>query len=308
MTQDSTLRLSDWLFWRPLKFSGLTFALTTIAMFLYTIFLTSLGVTISPLPLILIVLCVCIYCTTKLIKKLPQTNMNQVSFIAIHNAQTILYCIYLIISYTILINYTQTNINNLLYSQSAPTPLTSISLILLTLFFLSMFGLLISNIYAKFRRIRAMGIPAYKIILSMPFGFSALWLSGYILPEKDNKKHTENIKTKWYQNFTKWIISNQANTVLSFILITICSGLLFNFNKTLITILFCLIFGIWVFQIGAKKFTKQISKGYTNMAIISNILLITTLLAIYISAPRIAPDVQINIIETTQTNTGLANE
>lgn len=308
MTQNSNLRLSDWLFWRPLKFSASIFILTTIATFLYTGFFVLLGTNISLIPLILIMTCIFIYCTAKLIKKLPQSDMNQTSFIAIHNAQTILYCIYLLISYTILINYIQSSINNLLFLQHAPTLFTSVLLTFFMLFFLSMLGLLISNLYAKYRRIRAIGIPTHKIILSIPFGFSALWLAGYILPEKDNKKQIKNIKTKWYQNFTSWIVSNQTNTILSFILITICSGLLFNFNKTLITLMYSLIFGIWLIQIGVKKFTKQINNAYANMAIISNILLIIILLTIKISTPTIAPDVHVNIIETTQINTGLTNE
>ena len=84
--------------------------------------------------------------------------------------------------------------------------------------------------------------------------------------------------------------------------------MLFNFNKTLLTLMYSLIFGIWLVQIGVKKFTKQINNAYANMAIISNILLIIILLTIKISTPTIAPDVHVNIIETTQINTGLTNE
>lgn len=303
------MKLSNWLYKQPLKFAGLTFILSTIATFFYGGFFILRGIPMNPMPLMILIFTIFILCIINLIKKLPNSNLDQQSFIAIHNAQTILYFIGIFLTSVIFIKHAEQNIMNILL-QSQPTFLSFFYLSLLTLFFLYLFGLYIANLYAKFRRIRSFGIPTYKIILSMPFGFSALWTPSYILSNTTDTKSTKKINPKWYKKFNNWILSNKTNCIISFILITIFSELIFNFNKMLLTLTFALIFGIWALQVGIKKFTKNINGAYTNMAIISNIILIIVISIFSLSSPTptITPDTEITITETIQTTPGLSNE
>ena len=94
---------------------------------------------------------------------------------------------------------------------------------LVGLFFLYICGIFFANLYAKYRRCRAMGVPAWKIICSMPMGFALLWTPGYLLPDNHNPDYVIPIRAKWYTRFTNWIIQNPITTVLSFIIMTVFS-------------------------------------------------------------------------------------
>lgn len=297
------MKLSNWLFKQPLKFAALTFAFSMVVVFFYGGFFILRNESIRTIPLMIIIFITAILCGIKMIKSLPKTNLAQQTFTAIHNAQTILYSLGIFLSSVVFIGHIQQTLLKLLYSQEKSTLTTFIILSLLTIFFLYLFGLYTANIYAKFRRIRSFDIPAYKIILSMPFGFSALWAPGYILPDDNKTSSTEITAPKWYKNFNKKILSSKTNCILSFILISIGTGIFFNFGLTLLTIIFALFFGTWALQVGAKKFIKTINGTYTNIMIAINIILIILLFVFSAQTPMIAPDIQVNITETTTATT-----
>lgn len=298
--------LSTWTLWQPLKFSCLFFGLTCILMFLYSIFCAVFGTLLSPIMLTIITSFSFIFCLYKLIKKLPKHNMDRTSFIMIHNAQTILYFTGTILSAFVFFEYASQNINNILFAQSNISIISLIFLTIFSIFLLTLIGLRISNIYAKFRRIRSFKIPTYKIFLTMPFGFSALWIPGYILAPTNQEKTNTKTQLKWYKKFTKWATSTLSNCIISFILISICLDLFFNFNSTLLLTTFALVFGIWALQIGAQKFTEKITGAYTNFAIIANIVLLVATIFIFSQATNsVAPDTQITITETITVSQGL---
>ena len=99
---------------------------------------------------------------------------------------------------------------------------------------------------------------------------------------------------------------NFLSRIISFILISICLDLFFNFNSTLLLTTFALVFGIWALQIGAQKFTEKITGAYTNFAIIANIVLLVATIFIFSQGTNsVAPDTQITITETTTVSQGL---
>lgn len=300
MKTEPQSKISNWLIWQPLKFAGTLFVTSCIIIFLYSALCTIFQKPISIPTAIALSALVFIYCTVKLIQRLPKHKMDRTSFVMIQNAQTILYFVGTLLSLVLFINYGQEYITETLYAQHRTTLWSYAFLILLSTIALSIIGLKISNLYAKFLRIRSLGIPTYKIFLTMPFGFSALWIPGYILPSASKEQQSYTTKIKWYNKFTKWTVRNLGNCITAFILICICPGLFTNLNATLLQIMLALIFGIWAMQIGAKKFTTKINGGYTTFAIIANIiLLIGTIFIFTLGATHSAPDVEINITETT---------
>ena len=120
-----------------------------------------------------------------------------------------------------------------------------------------------------------MGIPTWKIILSVPFGFSALWTPGYILEANTTKTPGQQISCSWYTRLQNWILSNQTNINISYIVVIFISSLFFGSYSALLTFCLAIIFGIWAIQVGAKKFIKNIGGTYATTAIIINIALIT---------------------------------
>lgn len=303
-----TPSITTWLLWTPLKFAFLSFISIFTISFLYTwiseqIVFDKYTNTAPILTLITISIICCIY---YVIKKIPKITMDQKSFVAIHNAQTILSFLLFTMSGYLLF----TNQQYLIYSITTGTtsePGTILTLMtLFSIFLLYTLGLTLINLYVKFKRIQELKIPTWKIICSIPFGFFALWLPGYLT--QTNKSHTpgQQIKSKWYNRINTWITSNRANTIATFIFITALSGFYIGFSTTLLTFSMALIYGIWTLKIGAKKISDRIPGAYSTTAVIINITLIIVLSMAYIFMPQ-SQNIEITINETTtQTTQGIA--
>ena len=303
-----TPSITTWLLWTPLKFAFLSFISIFTISFLYTwiseqIVFDKYTNTAPILTLITISIICCIY---YVIKKIPKITMDQKSFVAIHNAQTILSFLLFTLSGYLLF----TNQQYLIYSITTGTtsgPGAILTLMtLFSIFLLYTLGLTLINVYVKIRRIQELKIPTWKIICSIPFGFSALWLPGYLT--QTNKSHTpgQQIKSKWYNRINTWITSNPANTIATFIFITALSGFYIGFSTTLLTFSMALIYGIWTLKIGAKKISDRIPGTYSTTAVIINITLIIVLSMAYIFMPQ-SQNIEITINETTtQTTQGIA--
>lgn len=303
-----TPSITTWLLWTPLKFAFLSFISIFTISFLYTwiseqIVFDKYTNTAPILTLITISIICCIY---YVMKRIPKITMDQKSFVAIHNAQTILSFLLFTMSGYLLF----TNQQYLIYSITTGTtsePGTVLTLMtLFSIFLLYTLGLTLTNVYVKIRRIQELKIPTWKIICSIPFGFSALWLPGYLT--QTNKSHTpgQQIKSKWYSRINTWITSNPANTIATFIFITALSGFYIGFSTTLLTFSMALIYGIWTLKIGAKKFSDRIPGAYSTTAVIINITLIIVLSMAYIFMPQ-SQNIEITINETTtQTTQGIA--
>lgn len=286
-------KISTWTLWQPLKFALISFFAIVLTTRLYTLLTQST----SPTPLLILLILSITTAGFLQIHATPHIKMDKKSFIAIHNAQYLILSFATLLSSILIIKYAQQILVNLLLLESQSTWSFVTTLSFVSIFYLYLIGILISNIYAKFRRIHNFGIPAWKIILTMPFGFSALWAPGYIIDNTDTKIPSVNPRTKWYKTITDWATSGTLQTIISFITINILSGFFFGFSMVLLTFALTLIFAIWALQSGLKKFTKHIGGKYTTCAIAFNIAILVLILGFRAIVPATIQDVQTTISE-----------
>ena len=293
--------LSSWLLWAPLRFAVISLGLMLGTTLLYNAIATRIY-TASPIPqtpiVILLTLSIA-FAATLLIRRLPCEKMDRNNFIRIHNAQTFILSITLIVSSIILFMNPDKFMLQLLWLETHASLSFLILAIIAAIFYMYLLGLLISNIYAKYLRTRDMDIPAWKVICSMPFGFSMLWSAGYLMNTKPVTKKSKS--DNWYSRITNWVLAKQSNTILSFICITLLSGFFFGFRSILLTFALALVYGIWALQVGAKTLSKDISHRYTNTAIIINIILLVLIIGFNTMVPS-PQEVQVVISDISQIN------
>ena len=93
-------------------------------------------------------------------------------------------------------------------------------------------------------------------------------------------------------------MAKPTNTIAAFIFITLVSGLFFGPLSVLRTFIFALIYGIWVLQVGAKKFNTDIAGKYSTMTIIANLAIVLTFIFFATIAPKPTETVTVNITDT----------
>lgn len=302
MKQQNTKKFSIWTLWSPIKFAAISFGLIASIVFIYGL-ITHYVYGAAPIPqaplftLLTIALIVAAFIQ---IKTLPREKMDRPSFIAIHNTQTAIMSLLFLTSSYLIVRYAQQIMFQLLIMETRISIAFLITITATLLFYLYLLGLNIANIYAKFRRAREMNIPTWKIILSMPFGFAALWAPGYILATSPTKQPTIAPKSKQLQAATEWITQRPAHTIAAFIAVTLLSGFFFGFNSVLLTFSLTLIFGIWALQRGTKNFTKNMPGKYSSAAVIFNIIMLTMFFVYFTLIPQTTQDVQATITTPEQ--------
>lgn len=302
MANEQRTNLSTWTLWSPIKFALITFGIMIIGAIILSIIYSWAQIPVDNFytPLLLTLFASIVAGAIIQIRTAPRSSLNRPTFITIQNTQTIiLSALFLLSSYLILL-YNQEIMLNLLLMETHFSSTFLLTLSTCALFYLYLIGLFISNFYAKFSRIRTFNIPTWKIILSIPFGFSALWTPGYILDHK-------SAKTKSNSNITNWIISKPANTIATYIAIILVSGFFFGFNSVLLTYALALIFGIWTIQVGPQKFIKTMPGKYSTAAVVFNITLLLIILCFKALVPPTTQAVQINISDTP-TPTQITNQ
>ncbi len=293
MTYNKSISLLSWLLWTPIKFAVISFFLMILLVAIAGLIPSftfgtamSLSATISVLV-----------ATGLVLYKLPRDNMDWRGFIALNNAQIIIGAtIFITTIYIIQANKTAI-IAKLMLANYYINTFISVTVLLL---FLYLLGIFITNLYAKYLRCRDMKIAPWKIICSMPFGFSLLWIPGYLLQDEDKSNPAVALHTKWYLSLTNKLTSKTTYTTIAFILTTIYAGFFYEFNMTLLTLSSALIFAVWFRFAKLSSFRQQQAKYYSYTAIIINILVLISL-AIYIPQ-KISHNVTINIsdIEVAQ--------
>ena len=300
MKKSTTEKFSTWTLWSPLKFAAISFCILISIAFIYSLIAGAIytPATIPQTPL-MILLALGFICSIALqINSLPRAKMDQRSFISIHNTQTVLLSGLFITSSYLVARYAQQIIFYLFMLETRLSATFIITLTTSLLFYLYLLGLVIANIYAKFRRIREFNVPTWKIICSMPFGFAALWTPGYIIKSTATKATAFTPKSKWMQRATNWICLRPANTIATFIAITTLSGFFFGFNAVLLTFSLTLVFGIWALQRGTKSFIQDMPRKYATASVIFNAALLAITI-IYFAIPHTSDqDVQITISDT----------
>lgn len=281
MKQNKKSIISQWLFWTPLRFA--------ITSFLLVIFATLLSLAIgfftrtttpSIFALIILVPSVLAYSLIHSFKKLPAIKMNQYNYISLYNMG-------LVISFALFFGITLLSMTKpfeLLLQNTVTIP--AITLFLLMTFILYLLGLLAVNVYVSYIRARELGIAKWKILCSIPFGFSLLSVAGYLLTDTKKQKATHITKSNWYTKTMNWITASGTNTVSTFIFIMLLTGFIMGAETVLWPLTFALVFGIWTLKVGKTNMSKNLGGGYASLSVIINIAFIITFIALMVSVAQ----------------------
>ena len=298
MAKNKSLSLLSWLLWSPMKFAFISFILFFLFIFITSILYPSASNTFIT-SLVLLAIIGSAFIT---LYKMPQENMDRHSFVALNNAQLF------IVSTACLIFFSHIKANKtIIISQlmllNVHFNKTFIILAVAAAFFaLYLIGMQVINLYSKYIRCREMGLAHWKIICSLPFGFSLMWLPGYLLNDQKKNIPAVTISARWYAKFTNKILSNSMLTAIALILTTIYSFFFYGFDTIFITLMSTLIFTIWLRFSGLSRFRQHQGKTYAYFAIFANIVMLISFISfISMSATK---NVTVNISETEviQTN------
>ena len=265
------IQLKDWLFNKPILF-GLSFFIFSALLSLgYALIQTIFNIeTIKPLFVLFLVSFV--MTAWYVIKKLPHEKMNQNDFVAITNGATL---ISIITSFIIML-FVGLHGSNLATDAAlfylAHKTLFVILFTLFGLFSLYLVGLAVCGIYAKYKRAQSIGIAPWKIILSMPFTFLLMWTPGYLIKGSNIKNNLE-IKSKWYSNFQKWVMTNSANLLFTFLFLMLCRGIITGLATFILYASLLVIYALWYTK-HKSDFIKNINNGYAMTAVCINIAIL----------------------------------
>ncbi len=291
--------LLSWLVTRPIMFAIIAFVAMTAA----TLIAGQLARSAGPLASILVVVAF-LGAAAWLVRKLPGENINRRGFIEINNAQMFITSVAFIISTLVIIYNAQTLMMRslLLESQSTPAFIALIValIVALAMFYLYLCGIFVANLYAKYRRIRAMGVGMWKTLATAPFGFAMLWIPGYLMPDASEKDTGRKSDRGWYGRLTDWIMSRNYRTAGVLVLLITMSGFTFGYPALLLTLGLGLIFAIWTSVVGTDRMRKNIGGAYATTAIVINVLTIVGVVT-YASLVKHAPKQPVETPEITQT-------
>lgn len=300
MTKHKSLSLLSWLLWYPIKISLISFLLFLVFILITSIIFPSIASNTFIAGLLLSSIIIAAVIT---LYKMPNKNMDRYSFVALNNAQLFIVSTICMILFAI-IKANQSAIISyfMLLSTNFTKPLL-ILFVLAALFALYLIGTQIINLYSKYIRCREMGIAHWKIICSIPFGFSLMWLPGYLLNDQNKNTPAVIVSARWYNKFTNKILSNSILATITIILLTIYSVFFYGFNTIFITLISALIFAIWFRISGLSQFRQHQGKAYSYFAILANIVMLIGFLAIILT-PAKTENLTVNISDTEviQTN------
>lgn len=305
MSKQRSQSMISWILWNPLKFALCSFLLFVLVGAVLGYISQSMPISNSIFNTSLIV--VFIISAFLMFRAMPRDGLDRFSFIALNNAQNVIVSV----AFAILTALIVTHANEIMFKLMLIETHASASFVaimsVVAIFYLYLCGLFLSNVYAKFRRGRAMGLKSWQIICTMPMCFSLVWVPGYLLPDNEKSPSRKvHIKSSWYTKLTEWIVSGRIKTITSLIVVILLSGLFFGLNAIALTLTMAVISAIWIRVSGQKNFTKHIGGKYAWFAIIMNIILLVALCIIIINTTYGNNDITMNIADTVPV-TGTVN-
>lgn len=298
-TVEQKSKLRSWFLSAPAKFSALLFVLTAGITILYS----AIGGLLYPnaeflylKPLMVLLIAAFVFSIYKLVKWLPKDNLDRRSFVAVDNGLTFIYFIAIILSAFFLVRSVEHVMYYMMWLQYYSVVLFFVTLSLASLIYLYVLGLLISNIYAIYRRALGMGIPKWKALLSFPFTLALIWMPGYLLPEEKKTKPVITIKSNWYAKFTDWVVAKPVNAVMVLLFTLLFTALFLNVYSACLTLFFAVIFGVWIWISGAKNFRKKLSTSFATFAASLNIAMLIVLIGFAAFGPK-TPSLEMQTIQ-----------
>ena len=272
MSENKSQCLMSWILWRPLKFALTLLGLGIAVMIPYEIVSAPIGGATALVTLGILSIAAIVFATYLLFHRLPHDNLDRYSFVALENAQAYVLALAVFVA-MLAIMQAQSFLISLAMMGTAGNVIFVLLAAVMFVAYAYLVGLSLANVYAKFRRGRAMNIPTWKIICSIPFGFNLIWIPGYILPdEKAPKTPVIPIHASWYKKLTNWIVSRPSRTILAFAILTLFTGFMFGIQTIFWTCAAILLFAIWISGEGAKRFCKNIGGTYATVAVVLNII------------------------------------
>lgn len=263
--------LRAWLFDKPVMFALLSFTVSVLITFLYSVISAVFNISATtPLVFLLVVaFCWTIY---YMIKKLPHNDMYRDDFIAITNGCSLITILIPIIT-LFAVGYDARILQYRFMWLYAYHPVTLWVIgIFAVLLYLYVFGVTVSNIYAKYKRATQIGISKKMVIATMPFAFLLAWTPGYLIP--DSKRNSNlTIKSKWYAKFNKWVVANATNTLFMFLLFVLLNNLFSGILSLLLTGGLLVIYALWNLKY-KNKFMKTINQNYAWVAVGINVAIL----------------------------------
>lgn len=263
--------MASWLWTGPLKFAVITFAALIAIIFATEIIAGAFTLEHTYAIYTVLITMAMAGAAAVMIRGLPRTDLTRTSFVATINAQTIILSVIFVTTMLFFAaNADMITMRMLMMSHHSGTFALCVSCAVI--FFLYVTGLSFSALYAKFRRSRAIGIPAWKIICSIPFGFSMTWVPGYLMPDASDAKPDGNMGP--YARMTHFIVTHPVATVASFTAMALLSGLAFGINMSLLTLASAMVMYIWIMRTGANDFKQHIAHTYSTCAVVANIAML----------------------------------
>lgn len=270
MQNKNTNSLVSWMLTRPALFAVIAFAAMTIGSMVGGLITGGQSVTITTAITIITFLGAAAW----LVRTLPGANLTRRNFVAINNAQTLVTSVIVIASMLYIMANAQTLMARLLWMETNSSARFLGLLIGLALFYLYLSGIYIANMYAKYRRIRAMGVSMWKTLATAPFGFSMLWIPGYLMDDPKTTSAKKDAPRGWYWRLTDWIIAHGTRTAAALVILLVLTGLTFGYFAMLVPMTMAIIFAAWSAIIGTDKMRKNLGGIYSTVAIIINVIMI----------------------------------
>lgn len=262
MANQKSQSLLSWILWHPLKFAIISFVLFVLVGMLSGILAQNVFNGIMPNTLMTILLIIMFILAAYItLRKMSRENLDQHSFVALNNAQIIIVSLAFMLSTMLIVANANKIMLQLMMIEAHSSLYFVILMSVAAIFYLYLCGLFLSNVYAKYRRCRAMGLKPWQIICTMPMGFALLWIPGYLISDTERTHHSVNIGAKWYTRLTDWILSGPVRTAASFIIIVLFSCMFFGYNAILLTLGLAVIAGLWIRIVGISSFRNNIGKN-----------------------------------------------
>lgn len=297
MAYHKSLSLLSWVLWQPLKFAVISFLMIMLVIMMFGI----IAPDASPASVSLAVLVAFVASAFATYYKLPRENMDRRGFVALNNAQMAIVATIFSVAMSIIVVYKNAIAMKLMWFYTHFNATDAIIICAVLLLFLYLCGIFVTNLYAKYRRCREIGIAPWKIVCSMPFGFSLLWTPGYLLDDTDKGAPAVAVHAKWYKQLTNWVISRPIYTTLAFTLITIYSIFFYGRRAVMVTLACAVVFALWYRVTGLAGFRQQQGRKYALFAIAVNIVILACVIAyqVHISNMDITT-INISDVATTQ--------
>ena len=118
---------------------------------------------------------------------------------------------------------------------------------------------------ATYRRARAMGVPRWKAIMTIPFTLSVFWFPGYMITDDKEAKPVVEIKSNWFSKWTDWVVAKPMNAI---IMLIIFLGLALLGSGWLVAAITAGIYGlcaIWAWVVAPQNFRKNVGGVFSTV-------------------------------------------